>query len=168
MIFIKLVSLGRFYQELHKPGLPRWSKLHHHFYIIFLPLLKSLRQHLGIRTDAELPLPNSIHYIKGIRLVSVYTSEFRQLAWNVQWDGQALCDHFHQGLRSEIKHLLLNFPEPASLSQAIMQAISCDNWFFELAQEERATSRWHPSLRSTPSSLYNDPMRIEIDRAWAK
>ena len=41
--------------------------------------------------------------------VSVYASEFRQLACDVQWDGQALCDHFRRGLRNEIKNLLLNF-----------------------------------------------------------
>ena len=50
--------------ELHKPGLHRWSKLHHHFYIIFLPFWQCLRRHLGIQTDAELPLRNSINYIK--------------------------------------------------------------------------------------------------------
>ena len=83
-----------------------------------------------------------------MRPVSVYASEFRQLACDVQWDGQALCDHFRRGLRSEIKNLLLNFPEPTSLSQAITQAVSCDNRLFELRQEERATSRWKPSSRS--------------------
>ena len=103
----------------------------------------------------------SLH--QGMRTISVYASEFRQLACDVQWDGQALCDHFRQGLQSEIKNLLLNFLEPMSLSQAITQAISCDNRLFELRQEERATSRWKPSSRSSPSSSYNDPVPMEID-----
>ena len=102
-----------------------------------------------------------------MRPISVYASEFRQLACDVQWDGQALCDHFRRGLRSEIKNLLLNFPEPTSLSQAITQAVSCDNRLFELRQEERATSRWKPSSRSPPSSSYDDPVLMQIDRARA-
>ena len=107
----------------------------------------------------------SLH--QGMRPVSVYASEFRQLACDVQWDGQALCDHFRRGLRSEIKNLLVNFPEPTSLSQAITQAVSCDNRLFELRQEERATSRWQPSSRSSPSPSYDDPVPMEIDRARA-
>ena len=107
----------------------------------------------------------SLH--QGMRPVSVYASEFRQLACDVQWDGQALCDHFRRGLRSEIKNLLLNFPEPTSLSQAITQAVSCDNRLFELRQEERATSRWKPSSRSPPSSSYDDPVPMEINGARA-
>ena len=108
----------------------------------------------------------SLH--QGMRSVSVYASEFRQLACDVQWDGQALCDHFRRGLRSEIKNLLLNFPEPTSLSQAITQAVSCDNRLFELRQEERATSRWQSSSRSSPLSSYDDPVPMEIDRARAR
>ena len=102
-----------------------------------------------------------------MRPVSVYASEFRQLACDVQWDGQALCDHFHRGLRSEIKNLLLNFPESTSSSQAIAQVVSCGNRLFELCQEERATSRWKPSSRSPPSSWYDDPVPMEIDQACA-
>ena len=75
--------------------------------------------------------------------------------------------------------MLLNFPDLASLSQGIMQAVSCDNRLFELHQEERATSKLPPFLhikpmvqshvapRSPPTSTFDDPMLMEIDRAWA-
>jgi hypothetical protein len=33
-----------------------------------------------------------------IGLHPVYTLQFHQLACNINWDKQALCDHFHQGL----------------------------------------------------------------------
>ena len=119
----------------------------------------------------------SLH--QGKRPVSVYASEFRQLSCDVQWDDQALCDHFRRGLRSDVKNLLLNFPEPTSLSQAIKQAVSCDNRLFELRQEEWATSKLssflhakpmvHPQVtaRSSPMKSFNDPMPMEMDRARA-
>lgn len=76
-----------------------------------------------------------------MRSISIYASEFRQLAYDVQWDGQTFCDHFCLGLRSDIKNLLLNFPEHTSLSQAITQVVSCDNRLFELRQEEQVMTR---------------------------
>ncbi len=118
----------------------------------------------------------SLH--QGMRAVSVYASEFRQLACDVQWDGQALCDHFRRGLRSDIKNLMLNFPEPTSLSEAISQAVTCDNRLFELRQEERTISgspRRTPMARpqvlirtptsgSSSTSTTDSPIPMEIDR----
>ena len=67
--------------------------------------------------------------------VSFYASKFRQLASGVQWGDQAFYDHFCRGLQSDVKNLLLNFPKLTSLSQAIKQAVICDNYLFELRQE---------------------------------
>ena len=67
---------------------------------------------------------------QGKCLVLVYASKSRQLACDAQWDDQALCDHFHCGLQSDVKNLLRNFPEPTLLSQAIWQVLSCDNHLF--------------------------------------
>jgi hypothetical protein len=44
-----------------------------------------------------------------MHLLFVYASQCRQLARDVQWDDQALCDYFRQGLPSDVKNLLLNF-----------------------------------------------------------
>ena len=111
------------------------------------------------------------------RPASVYASEFRQLACDVNWDDQALCDQFRRGLRNDVKNLLLNFPEPTSLSQVISQAVQCDNRLFESRLEERGTLRFHPSTRqtpiarpsspttSTPSSSADAHIPMEIDRA---
>mgnify|MGYP007109652923 CR=1 FL=1 len=57
--------------------------------------------------DVEQPLPGSIVH-QGIHVASVYAFEFQQLACDIQWDGQALCNHFRRGFRSEIKNHLLN------------------------------------------------------------
>ena len=117
---------------------------------------------------------------QGSRAASLYASEFRQLACDVKWDDQALCDHFRRGLRGDIKNLLLNFPEPTSLSQAISQAVQCDNRLFEFRHDERVShgfpsfSRNTPVVRprlpvppilSHPPTLGDNPVPMEIDRA---
>ena len=104
------------------------------------------------------------------RATSLYASEFRQLACDVNWDDQPLVDHFRWGLRSNVKNLLLSFPEPTS-SQAISKAVCCDNRVFEFHQEERETWGTHSlpghapivhPLVSFPSAT-SSPM--EVDQA---
>ena len=74
---------------------------------------------------------------QGNRAASTYASEFHQLACDVGRGDQALRDQFRRGLRGEVKKLLLIFPEPISLNEAITQAVRCDNCLFEFRQEER-------------------------------
>ena len=62
---------------------------------------------------------------------SVYATEFRQLACDVDRDDNALISAFRWGLRDDVKDLLLNLPDPTSLLEAITQAVRCDNQFFE-------------------------------------
>ena len=82
-------------------------------------------------TDRRRTTLNKIYALEqGSRAASVYASEFRQLACDVNWDDQALVDNFQRGFRSNVKNLLLNFPEPTSLSQEISQAVHCDNHLF--------------------------------------
>jgi len=61
------------------------------------------------------------------RAASVYAVEFRQLACDVDWDDNALISAFRWGLRDDVKDLLLNLPDPTSLSEAITQVVRCDN-----------------------------------------
>jgi hypothetical protein len=132
-------------------------------------------------TDRRRTAFNRLYSLQqGLRAASAYASEFRQIACDVDWDEQALRDLFRQGLRSDIKNLLLNFPEPTTLQEAISQAVRCDNRLFELHQEERSnrmpqhrpSSSRHPGLwpavptatrLPTPDSDFPAPM--EIDRA---
>ena len=118
---------------------------------------------------------------QGSRPASVYASEFRQVACDISWDDQALCDHFHRGLRNDVKTLLLKFPEPTSLSQVIFQAVQCDNLLFEQCSEWQKIT-WYrsepnyvlvtlkPSQKQTnDSSSHDAPIPMEIDttsRRW--
>jgi hypothetical protein len=76
------------------------------------------------------------------RLVSAYIVEFQQLACDLDWNDTALITMFRWGLRDDIKTLLLNLRKPTTLSEAITQAIDCNNRLFE-QQRERQCSLDH-------------------------
>ena len=89
----------------------------------------------------------------------------RQLGWSsFSWS-------LSVGPWSNVKNLLLNFPEPTSLSQAISQAVHCDNRLFEFRQEEHQT--WFlvqpqvslPPAASHSPTMADAPVPMEIDQA---
>ncbi len=44
----------------------------------------------------------------------------------MDWDDNALISAFRWGLRDDVKDLLLNLPDPITLSEAITQAVVAD------------------------------------------
>jgi hypothetical protein len=89
---------------------------------------------------------------QGTRSTIVYGSEFRQLAYDVNWGEAALIDQFRCGLCDDVQDLLLTLVDPSSFSEAITQAIQCDNRMFECCQEKKVTSNaqlW----KSRPTTL---------------
>jgi len=75
---------------------------------------------------------NKLHRLQqGTRSAIVYTSEFRQLACDVNWGEAALIDHFRYRFRDDVQNLLLTLADPSSFSEAITQAIWCDNRLFQ-------------------------------------
>ena len=98
----------------------------------FTTFIDELEATFGETDRRRTTLRKLYSFQQGSHPVSICASEFRQIACDVSWDDQALCDHFSRGLRNDVKTLLLNFLEPTSLSQVISQAIQCDNRLFEL------------------------------------
>ena len=49
-----------------------------------------------------------------------------------------MISQFNYGLRDEVKDLLLSLPDPTTLSEAISQAVKCDNRLYERQQDKRA------------------------------
>ena len=104
------------------------------------------------------------------RAASVYVAKFRQLACDVDWDDNALISAFRWGLRDDVKDLLLNLPDPTSLSEAITQAVRCDNRLFERRQERRSISGPYradavmPTKSSTTTTSMPEPMQINASR----
>lgn len=102
------------------------------------------------------------------RAASVYAAEFRQLACDVDWDDKALISAFRWGLRDDVKDLLLNLPDPSTLSEAITQAVRCDNRLFERRQERRSSSGLYRADAATPTRQINtsmpEPMQIDASK----
>ena len=74
---------------------------------------------------------------QGSRPASVYASDFRQLAADINWGEEAFMCQFHRGLKDNVKDLLLNLPNLCTLDEAISQAVKCDNPLFERYQDQR-------------------------------
>jgi hypothetical protein len=72
-----------------------------------------------------------------IALISIYASDFRLLACDINWNKEALMSQFHWGLRDDVKDLLLFMPNPQTLNEAIIQAVKCDNWLSQRRQDQR-------------------------------
>lgn len=102
------------------------------------------------------------------RAASVYAAEFRQLACDVDWDDKALISAFRWGLRDDVKDLLLNLTDPTTLSEAITQAVRCDNRLFERRQERRSLSGPYRVDTATPTRQIHasmpEPMQIDASK----
>ena len=104
------------------------------------------------------------------RPASAYVAEFQQIACDLDWNDTALITMFRWGLRDDIKTLLLNLPKPTTLSEAITQAIDCDNRLFEQRQERRLLfgsyrADYAAPSRQTPSSTSTlEPMQIDTSK----
>ena len=83
-------------------------------------------------------------------------------------------DQFRQGLRNDVKDLLLTFhDDPKSLTEAISRAVRCDNHFFERRSERQQMLRFRPTetyasvVASPPQvskpSLMEGPTPMEIE-----
>jgi Retrotransposon gag protein len=118
-------------------------------------------------TDRERTAANKIRRLRqGSRSASEYASEFRQLACDISWDDAALRDQFREGLRDDVKDLLLTFADPTSLDAAIAQAIRCDNRLFERRQEKRFRQVIRaptPHVQDRPADPSPDVEPMQID-----
>ena len=108
-------------------------------------------------TDSMRTTINKIRRIRqGDRPASAYAADFRLLACDIPWDEEALMDQFRQGLRNDVKDLLLTFHEdPKSLTEAISRAVRCDNRLFERRSERQQWPR--PRSEQTYASVTSLP-----------
>ena len=111
-------------------------------------------------TDSTRTAINKIRRLRqGDRPASAYAADFRLLACDIPWDEAALMDQFRQGLRNDVKDLLLTFPEdPMSLTEAISRAVRCDNRLFERRSERQQMLRRQPE--QTYASVVATPPQV--------
>lgn len=112
---------------------------------------------------------------QGTQSASVYASDFRQLACDINWDEEALMSQFHWGLRDDVKDLLLSLPDPQTLSEAISQAVKCDNRLFQRRQDQRSwtsskaySTSSHTAASTKVSSINSGVEDMQIDAARFK
>jgi hypothetical protein len=108
---------------------------------------------------------------QGTRSVSVYASDFRQLACDINWDEEALMSQFYWGLRDDVKDLLLSLPDPQTLNEAISQAVKCDNRLFQRRQDQRTrqqTVRHGPTMAASSLNSRSEPEDMQIDAVRVK
>lgn len=108
---------------------------------------------------------------QGTHSVSVYASDFRQLACDINWDEEALMSQFYWGLRDDVKDLLLSLPDPRTLNEAISQAVKCDNRLFQRRQDQRSrqhTVRHAPTISASSLSSHSEVEDMQIDAVRVK
>lgn len=103
---------------------------------------------------------------QGARSASVYASDFRQLASDINWGEEALVSQFYWGLRDDVKDLLLSLPDPQTLNEAISQAVKCDNRLFQRRQDQRPrdqTTRYNTTISANNLSSHSEAEAMQID-----
>ena len=129
----------------------------------FERFLEALTEAFGEHDKARVAL-NKIYALRqGSHSVSIYASEYRQLAADINWDEQALMDQFYRGLRDDVKDLLLNFPDPCTLDEAISQAVKCDNRLFQRYQDRRSSSFARQNVQPTTTKAHQGVEDMQID-----
>jgi hypothetical protein len=73
---------------------------------------------------------------QGSHSTSIYIADFRQLVCHIDCDNNAFISAFRWGLQDDVKDLLLNLPNPLTLTEAITQVVRCDNRLFKHRQEQ--------------------------------
>jgi hypothetical protein len=115
-------------------------------------------------SDKAKTLANKLRCLQqGTRSAIIYTSEFMQLVCDVNWGEATLIDQLRCGLGDDVQDLLLTLADPSSFSEAITQAIWCDNRLFERRQEKKVTSNaqfWN----SRPTTLPLVPQTTQVAR----
>jgi len=107
---------------------------------------------------------------QGSRPASTYASEFRQLSSDLAWNEPALISQFRSGLRDDVKDLMLTMSDPITLSEAVAQAIRCDNRLFERRQEKKLFSSATPASPITapfqkfpaPKPVFQQPSDVPV------
>ena len=120
-------------------------------------------------TDRIRTAATKLHALnQGNRPAATYASEFRQISSVLEWNDAALMDQFHEGLRGDVKDMMIGFPDPQDLNELITLAIRCDNCLFEHHQERRAefTPSTGVPLSILPSRVSGgvEPMQLDAVR----
>lgn len=114
--------------------------------------------------DRRAVAADKIHRLRqGYRSASTYAAEFRQLSCDLLWGEEALIDIFLRGLNDDVKDLLITFPVPDTLHEAISSAVTCDLRISQRKMDKR--KRYSSEPRHYPQGLnqHSNITPMEID-----
>uniref|UniRef100_A0AAY5KUW2 CCHC-type domain-containing protein n=1 Tax=Esox lucius TaxID=8010 RepID=A0AAY5KUW2_ESOLU len=101
----------------------------------------------------------SLH--QGVRSVAEYAVEFRTLAEESGWNGEALQAGFYNGLSEQLKDELLSYPETMGLDDTISLAMRVDNRIRERRRERKRGGRpLQPLSRHPEEERRNGPPAV--------
>jgi hypothetical protein len=106
---------------------------------------------------------------QGARSVSVYASDFRQLASDINWDEEVLVSQFYWGLKDDVKDLMLILPDPQILNEVINQAVKCGNRLFQRRQDQRPryqAIRYNAPMTTKSLCSHLEAENMQIDAAY--
>lgn len=130
----------------------------------FYELSKALENAFG-DPDAKATAEREIRYLKqGNRPCSVYNADFQRITANLDWDESALLYWFRNGLRDEVKDILVGQTKvPTQLSDYINHCILLDN-AWHARQMERRTPFNRTQNNPAPFSgrIPNAPFRTAV------
>ena len=89
--------------------------------------------------------------------VAVYSSRFRSIAADLDFNEAALVSRFYSGLSFEIKKMMLSYPDPSTLSSMVELAIKCDNL------RSRLYGNVPSPVNQPMAPIAADPNAMEID-----
>lgn len=129
----------------------------------FLTSWIGFRQELIIRFGVTDPKAHALKEIKRLRQgpdqhVADYLQAFDQIAKHLDWNDEALADHFFTGLLSRVKKVFASrtTPRPTDLTTLAALATAMDNNYWLYEDESRGKPRWtHDSAH--PGSSTDNP-----------
>jgi len=116
----------------------------------------ALQSTFGLANTAD-RARSKIRTIRQKSSVSDYSIDFNYIAIDTQFNDESLKMFYHDGLKDEVKDLLLTLPEPKTLALLQTAAINCDNRIYRrLMEGKKATPR---TLHPTPSHSHSSTLR---------
>ncbi len=108
----------------------------------FYEFEKALKNAFG-RPDAERKAAQQLKGLRQTGSAAAYAAKFRLLASQTPWDDDVLCSLFYDGLKDDVKDLLIDKEKPDVLHQLVTLVVKIDDRLYERKQERKGSGTYH-------------------------
>lgn len=122
--------------------------------------------------DRKAKAERDIQFVRQKTSVSLYATEFQQIASHLDWNEPALVFQFYKGLKESVKDEVSRLGRPNTLTEIIETSVRLDNRLYERNLERKPQSTTHANVRNHSSrhqkashhnSNYHGPKPMDID-----